>query len=915
MAIKRIDSTSLLPALQRGATVLVPNHRLRDALLSDIAERTEARVFRTPPVFAIDIWLREQWDLAAHCGMAPFAAWQVMGTGEELFLWQSLIEQSQADLPLLNPQETAREVNQSYRDLKQWLPFDSLRKLQPYASSPNTQAFLRWIKAYQRLCQERQLLALVDAIELVSGDTGIAWHTLPGMPTELLLVNFFEPPPLYQILFDRLAATITVSRHELLRNVAPTQQQRLACVDPAAELIACGRWARSQANANPQQHIGIICSEDVLSRPATRHLLCSALAATRFDTIHAPERMFNSSGSRRTLLDTGMVHDAFLLLGLVREQQASIDLCRLLQSPFVLPTAGETEARLQMELAMRRNASATTHLSDFSWHLQQAGRATHAPLLANALLQARTRARQLPGSASALHWAGHFATWLHEFAWPGPSMTAAEAEALQLWQDLLHRFAAASTIFGSMSQATALHYLQTLCAQQALPSPFQPDNPLSIYTVAEAIGLQFDHAWLLGFSTQAWPAAARPSAFIPHALQLQARLPGCHSSLQFARANRHFDIVCASVSAQLIASYPMTTGELACSPSSFISDWEPRVSEVNASAATLLHEPGASPLALVTVPDLAAHALLPQETVQGGQAIISNQSSCPFRAFATHRLQAEPLEVFANGLNMRDRGIALHTALESLFADIDSHATLLALDATAQAALVDRAVTEAIAFLSRRHRELMTPRFRQLEQARLAALLNRFLALERERGDFRVLAREESLQWQHAQLQLRLKVDRMDALADASLVLIDYKTGKRVSSTQRWLEERSENMQLPLYYTAATATQTQPVAAAVIAHVNAEKIAYSGLSSSAEVHKSLPAVDTNSKLSRSWSEITQQWQQSVRMRASEFVAGEAQVMPVNGRRTCQYCRLDALCRIRELDESVPDDETGPEEEA
>ena len=44
-------------------------------------------------------------------------------------------------------------------------------------------------------------------------------------------------------------------------------------------------------------------------------------------------------------------------------------------------------------------------------------------------------------------------------------------------------------------------------------------------------------------------------------------------------------------------------------------------------------------------------------------------------------------------------------------------------------------------------------------------------------------------------------------------------------------------------------------------------------------------------------------------------AGAAQVAPLKGRKTCEYCGLQALCRIQELDSSILDDEAEREADA
>lgn len=911
MAIRRIDIAALQPAFDRQATLLAPNYRISDAILGAYTASAKEDVFRTPHVAAIDVWIKELWDCWAHSGILPFAQWQLLSPVEEKYIWTSVVEQSLARYPLLNPADTANAISQSYRDLRQWVPDKGLQRLQQVAASPDSAAFLQWIQDYQKVCHNQQRIALVDAIGMMLDLSDQDWQALPLLPDEIALVNFFDPPPLYQQLFAKLKISSTVTSHEVPQSdsesayLAPapsSPRTRIEFGDQEQEILACATWAQQLRTEHPDAHIGIVYAEDFLSKPPLRHLFNTTLDSQQPLATLQGDNNYNSSGSRQTLLESGIIHDAFLILNLTESTQSSQDLCRLLQSPYISRDEAEQESRLRMELFMRRNFSATTTISEFSRHLQREDRNYFAPQLAAALLALRSRTRQFPATASTRAWAQHFAELLTDLGWPGNACTAADLTLVDQWHTILRVFANAGNVVGAHDRYAALSRLRNLCAEQPQASRFRHDNPLSVYSVAEAVGLQFDYVWLLGFSTQHWPPASHPSPFIPYSLQRDVGIPGCHSDDIFASAQMQLSILQASVTQQVVASHHCSDGELEYRPSSFIIDWP--LSETPVLPARDKSEPAT----LETVFDPATHELVPDESVQGGQRIISNQSSCPFRAFTLHRLRAEPLQPFEAGLSMRDRGSALHEALEWLYSEIDSLSTLQNLDKPARQSLVASASTVAIEFLSRRHSDLMTPRFRQLEQQRITLLLEQFLELETSRSDFTLVARELPLQWQYGNLKLNLKIDRVDKLNDHTLALIDYKTGKRATSSKSWLEARPEDMQLPLYYTVAAAQQQeQPITALAIAHVNIENMAYSGLVATNNLHDKVKPVTASGQTDKDWQSLTQDWQTNVEQRAAEFIAGEAQVAPIKGRSTCQYCGLESLCRIQELDTGITDD--------
>ena len=267
------------------------------------------------------------------------------------------------------------------------------------------------------------------------------------------------------------------------------------------------------------------------------------------------------------------------------------------------------------------------------------------------------------------------------------------------------------------------------------------------------------------------------------------------------------------------------------------------------------------------------------------------------------------MQEFSSGLSAMSRGTAMHIALENLFGNITSLAVLSSLDSKSLDSLVAQAANQAIEHLGKQHQQLMTPRFKAIERQRIESLLLTFLQRESTRQEFEVIAREQEYHWQFDRLSLNLKIDRIDRLGDNSLALIDYKTGRSISSKPTWLEPRPEDMQLPLYFTVASAKLEDPVSSVNIAQINIEKTAYSGISASGNFHHSIKAFSAQENLdsaeaelssAQSWHQLTHAWQEKVKLFATEFSTGKANVSPANGTRSCKYCELQGLCRIQEF---------------
>ena len=76
-------------------------------------------------------------------------------------------------------------------------------------------------------------------------------------------------------------------------------------------------------------------------------------------------------------------------------------------------------------------------------------------------------------------------------------------------------------------------------------------------------------------------------------------------------------------------------------------------------------------------------------------------------------------------------------------------------------------------------------------------LADEWLAVERRRDGFEVVAIEEKHPVTFGGLTVNAKLDRMDRLAAGGHVIIDYKTG--VCTTSAWMGKRPDEPQLPMY--------------------------------------------------------------------------------------------------------------------
>ncbi len=876
--------------LAGGAAVLVPNTRILDAIEGVVSARFDAGAVRAPAVFFIDDWIRRTWKRAADAGIAPYCELRPLDAEEEALMWLERINEELDSTPLLDPEETAAIAGRAYRDMRLWR-LDQARIL-AHDAAPDVGKFLRWAENFRRLCQKKGVIGLSDAIARMARE--MDRDNPPPLPKRLTLLDFRHPPPLYDLLFECLAGATELRRETTLTTESPAASRR-TFPDPQAEFVACARWARRVAEAEPYAHIGIIIaggSEKDRWREFERTLAGELASESGLD-LSSGRRPFNSSHAGRQLLEEAPVHDAFLLLGLAREEQSSDDLCRLLRSPFVLPGAA-TDSRLKMEHHMRRGFASRCRLSDFILQLGRMDEPRHRPRLLTALRAARPQRRRMQGPASPLEWTRRFIAVLDAFGWPGAPGGERTIAALKLWSGALETLARSAAVSERIDREAALRRLRAICSRTSVRPRFNPFLPVSVYTMTEAVGLRFDHVWLLNFNDQVWPEPPSPSPFLPWTLQRDARMPGSSGALQLELAEQDFDTLRRATKGELIASFHQADEEQEqeLRLSAFATDFPESVATDEAAT-----ERSEQRHRLELAEDRIEFPLPESPEIEvGGHRVLSDQSACPFRAFVRHRLKAPKMEDFPSGLTMKTKGTIIHDALNRLFGRINGSEALAELDDRAAVRLcVDaarKAVEKGMKGAGRFGGAKLRDKLQDMEAKRVAELLRRFLELERKRPGFKVIAREQKRLWRHAGMVFRPVVDRIDRLADGDIVVIDYKTGRDSPAASGWLAERPEDIQMLLYCTAVAEGSPEPeeVRALIIVQIHIEQIGYSGLAAAAT--DNLPP-SAKVKPLRSVEELAA----ATRRVADEFRRGVARVDPV--RDACKFCGLRPLCRVRE----------------
>ncbi len=441
--------------------------------------------------------------------------------------------------------------------------------------------------------------------------------------------------------------------------------------------------------------------------------------------------------------------------------------------------------------------------------------------------------------------------------WPDPRMIGAD-DALRQIEQFLH-----SVIF----------------AAERAPAPIQ------VLGYLETTGLDFTDLWVLGLDDESWPRVPTPNPFLPARLLKEKNVPRTTPESERTFAAERLDQWIRS-SDRLIVSHARHVEESERRPSPLI---RPLPSETLPDLQPERPHPGFEHGhdELETLDDPRGLPL-PTGMHRGGTGRIRDQAVCPFRGYAIHRLGLKEARTPHGLPDALDRGILIHEALHRLYENAGNDG--LRPEALSETQFAD-AADQALAM----HYARFPQPFRRREKQRLIALLTAWNALETRRDDVTIKDLERAVSAEFGGLGLNLRIDRIDRLGDAHIV-IDYKTGRM---GQRLTHDRLLDPQLPLY-----ALTDESVQGVLYAEVDEERPRLRGVAAMEVDQATLDAPAGGS-----WSAQRAHWRTQIDTLTDEIRAGLATVTP-HEKRACQLCHLQALCRIRTADTAAETDGAG-----
>lgn len=859
-----LNESAALQTLQRDDALLLT---ASSALAADWKRRlAEFAGEGVSPTAQVRSWAQWLAMLAAEAEDIPVP----LGELQEQLLWEKLIRSDRRGEDSASARGLARHAARACVLMREYRIDD--RELA--GEGEEAEALVRWMAGMQKELASMERVLAADLPGLLLPELGRRVSE-----RHILLDGFAAFTPMQQSLLQALQDG-GIRLESLAGPDAATNLMLTRCSDAEAEYRHVAKSIASRLESAPQARIGILLSRQVKDMGSLRRILNQALlpeAVAMHDGLQAVQM------AGEPLSAAPLVSQLMRLLQLAGKQGTPFaEFSPLLFSPGLKGYADERMARAGLDAALREN---NRHYIGFKALL--AMREMQAMPQLSALLKALLVWDAAPRPAGewvrAVHTLLQHAGYLEAEA---QGRSSADIRQLNTFRECLVSLLAADAVSARMDWPGFLSLLGTRCQATQLTLPaYHPG--VCVLPLEQAPGLQFDVVFAVGLDEEALPLPARPAPLLPFSVQRRNALPGATATLAFEVSCFLWRQVLASAP-EVHASFALSREDREMGPSPLLAGIHVQMDEVAAGSPV--------PPPTEVYDDAPAVPLSPGERIRGGSGIVKDQSACPFRAFAGYRLGLAPLGDTTPGIEPKAKGSLLHAALEYIWTRIRSQAELLALGEDEAAALVEAAVAHAW-----EEARVSVPAVTQtFERRRMLRVLGEWLGVERVRPPFTVEQCEKEYRLflpeaGEVRFPVKLKADRIDRDAEGHKILIDYKTGAK-HGVRRWLGERMAEPQLPLYAMAENLGENDAVC---FAQVRNGEMEFEGLSGEPLRLKKITQYKGNDPEAETWPELIELWRHRINALAAEFVGGRGEVAP-RDRKACEYCGLEAVCRIGEI---------------
>ena len=898
-AIGKVVGLDALLAMDPASTlVLTVNNRLSRSVSARFARQRESGATELATIVPWRAWLtqtafslsfdRSQVDIPDHVLDPPVAR----------MLWREIIARRQAQdglRGLIDVDQLASLAVQADELMLDWRVH-----VDPAWVTPEYGQFMQWQSAYESRLRQ---LGAIDRTRLVLNVRDWIEHGRIHVPAKVVMAGFAQYSPAMHDILDAMrrqgSAVYELTLDKPVRHHEPRAVQLADSKQEWQQAIA---WSRASLEANPKGRFAIIVPDLQAQADHARRMLHAALW---------PDHRYNVAVAP-ALAEWPQALALFAWLGLtgglkVHAQVPVHSAGRAMLAGMCAGDLKERGQRAAIDAGWRESGLLSVTLDAWRRGLEE------LPELGLAWQEMFTCWEGVDGhlKQSWFAWVALFRRSMRALGFPGDqTRTSTGFQAIAALDTLFEKVAVFDDFFDQVNWSEALARLESVARQTLFQPQRDADARLDVLGMLESEGGRWDGVWVLGLTDRVMPAAISPNPLLPRQALSQAQAPRSTPAGEQQWADRMFETLC-DLAPSVTMSWPMRDDQQVLRPSPLLAQLSCSPDE---RPGTEAQEPSGVPAALPleTWVDGPTPALLPDEWVRGGVAILDIQSKNPMWAFLRHRLKTRALKPYAVAPSPSQRGIFLHAVMRAVWERLDD---LRALKEQRLTPAFEQWLEATVTSLARLSMPDWPPALVDLEKSRAIELVNQWLGLEAGRQPFAVQEKESVYHLRFRLLEIKVVIDRIDqvidpqALAEISgatdgmagppLLLLDYKTGTSLPDPRTHWDRPyglPVEVQMLAYVRAIRQTTGQWPSGIAWGQLNPRKVKFAGV---LREGVALPGVSDSSVLSEDdWLRRLQTWDQGLERLAEEFEAGQAHNLSWQ-RADLKYCDIRHLLRLHE----------------
>jgi ATP-dependent helicase/nuclease subunit B len=822
-----LDISQFECAIKAGDLILTPNNRLAAAIQHSWGESQAQAAWERPRILALDHWIRQSWDALQDASYAPITGKAILPDHLLNQIWQRAIAFS----------------GEAWQKKHSTIALETQTLLESWGLSlddadltPPMKTFVGWQRNVQKILDQQNGISFKQA----------ARHILNAYASgsikrekKIHLYGFQTIQPLTERLLKSAANDVSTL------NLKSINTSALVCKtsDVDSELAAAAQWVVAKSKENPSARVGLICPS--LDTDLTKITRIVGEAKRKFG-INPVVNM--SAGT--PLSDTQVGNSSLLILDSLRYANTLEHWLNLLHSKHSNFDTLSIQQKVDIEINLRELRKFDINRTEFVSIVVGVLKTSDAEKVLKFIdfdaTKSLSKTRQ-----SFTQWAEDFSRILSIAGFTGPGqLSSLEYQQCEIWQLMMEELKGFDAIDQTASFSYALSIIRQLSGNTVFHAQTN-DAPIQVLGMLEGAGLQFDYLWVVGLHERAYPQRLKLNAVLSAGFQRKHKMPFADPIRELEIAKNVVDCL-QNNSGEIVFSYAAKVDDQDLAITPILSKLPCFESSPDKPTPWLDVEP-----AFEIVEDNAPNFNQKKEHISTGSTLLKNQATCPFNAFAIHRLKAEKLETPLVGMRATERGSMLHDVLQEIWKELKNSETLHSKTDMDLTVIISAAISRILDQWSLRHPSLKGIVFRRLEQQRLEKLMAEWIEVEKQREPFEVKALEVKKTLKLAGIKFSMRLDRVDNVGGGDIV-IDYKSGK--VTPHGWKGPRPKDPQMPLYV-----IQDPNVIGAALAQIRGGDIKLDAITK----HD----VFQGSNGLPSWDEFVDEWKVSLTDLAQEFSDG------------------------------------------